>query len=87
MTSHIPYYLDQFGLALAGYRSRYEVRSSPRPTKLMEIGMLIELWVNRTLCPGELLEFGLTMFGMNRLVPLEVIKVMSGSDLRKYVAL
>jgi hypothetical protein len=53
----------------------------------MEIGMLIELWVNRTLCPGELLEFGLTMFGMNRLVPLEVIKVMSGSDLRKYVAL
>jgi hypothetical protein len=53
----------------------------------MEIGMLIELWVNRTLCPGELLELGLTMFRTNRSIPLEVIKVMSGSDLRRYVAL
>jgi hypothetical protein len=46
--------------------------------------MLIELWVSRTLCPGELLELGLTMFRTNRSIPLEVIKVMSDSDLRKY---
>jgi hypothetical protein len=49
--------------------------------------MLIELWVNRTVCPGELLGLELKLLGTNRLVPLEVIKVMSGSDLRKYVAL
>lgn len=49
--------------------------------------MLIELCVSRTLCPGELLELGLTMFGTNRLMALEVIKVLSDSDLRKHVAL